>query len=130
MTAPINVRYGLATVLYTAAVYWASSLPDLAVRQSHPLLLALSNLSHAPVFAGLAYCVLKTLGGRNAAREHYAAAFVLTGLVAVFDEWHQSFVPGRTASATDLLLDAAGIAAMLVAVRLWNLSIRRECEAK
>jgi hypothetical protein len=130
MTVPVNVWYGLATALYTAAVYWASSLPDLAVRRSHPLLLVLSNLSHAPVFAGLAYCVLKTLGGRNVSREHYAAAFVLTGLVAVWDEWHQSFVPGRTASATDLLLDVAGIATVLVAVRLWNPSTRRECEAK
>ena len=94
------------------------------------MVLLLSNLSHAPVFAGLAYCMLKTLGGRNASREHYAAAFVVTTLVAVFDEWHQSFVPGRTSSATDLLLDCAGIATMLIGVRLRHLSVRRECEAK
>ena len=130
MTVPVNVWYGLATAIYVAVVYALSSLPDLPVRRYHPALLLLSNLSHAPIFAGLTYCVLKTLGGRKALREHYAAAFVITGFVAIFDEWHQSFVPGRTPSAIDLLIDFSGIATMLVAVRVRDLSVRGECEAK
>jgi VanZ family protein len=34
--------------------------------------------------------------------------FLLVSLYAVSDEWHQSFVPGRTASSADVMLDSAG----------------------
>lgn len=37
-----------------------------------------------------------------------------TALVATLDEWHQSFLPSRTSTIRDVLLDsAAGIAAQL-----------------
>jgi VanZ family protein len=131
MTARTHVRYGLLTVLYVAGLYWLSSLPDLSPWRLHPVMLVLSNLSHAPAFALLAYGVLKTLTGpRPASREQYAAAFAITSLLAVLDEWHQSFVPGRSASAGDLLLDLAGIVALLVIVRLRAVSSSSHCEAK
>lgn len=37
-----------------------------------------------------------------------AAAFVLAALYGVSDEWHQSFVPGRSATAMDAAADAIG----------------------
>jgi VanZ family protein len=37
---------------------------------------------------------------------------------AIVDEVHQSFVPSRTASALDVLLDAAGASLVLLALRL------------
>lgn len=35
-----------------------------------------------------------------------ATAFFMTALVASLDEWHQSFIPTRTARVTDVLLDS------------------------
>ena len=35
-----------------------------------------------------------------------ATAFFMTALVASLDEWHQSFLPTRTARVTDVLLDS------------------------
>ena len=35
-------------------------------------------------------------------------AFVLSVVYALTDEWHQSFVPGRSATIADTLVDAAG----------------------
>lgn len=35
----------------------------------------------------------------------------LGGLYGALDEWHQSFVPGRTPDATDWLADVAGVIA-------------------
>lgn len=35
--------------------------------------------------------------------------FALGLLLAVFDEWHQSHVPGRTPSASDVAADAVGL---------------------
>ena len=131
MNARARVRYGLLTALYVAGVYGLSSLPDLAVRRSHAIVLVISNLAHVPVFAGLAYCVLKTLAGRSrASRDQFAAAFAITAALAVFDEFHQAFVPGRSTSVIDLLLDLLGIVGALVMVRLRSVPASRECVAK
>jgi VanZ family protein len=44
------------------------------------------------------------------------AAIVIVGCYAALDEFHQSFVPGRTPAVSDVLLDTAGgIAAQVVA---------------
>lgn len=52
---------------------------------------------------------------RNAA----ALALLSTLLLASWDEWHQSFVPGRTSSARDVLLDFCGaLAAHLLVVAI------------
>jgi VanZ family protein len=41
-------------------------------------------------------------------------AFLCTSLVAILDEWHQSFLPSRTGTFRDVILDSsAGLAAQL-----------------
>lgn len=55
---------------------------------------------------------------RNAA----ALALLSTVLLASWDEWHQSFIPGRTSSARDVLLDFCGaLAAHLVVLTVVRL---------
>lgn len=46
------------------------------------------------------------------------AAFCLTILYAVSDEWHQSFTPGRSPSFLDVIIDGAG---GLIGLALWAL---------
>jgi hypothetical protein len=55
-------RYGLLTAALLGAIYWISSVPDLGT-ESNALVLLASNLSHAPLFAVLTFCWLKTLSG-------------------------------------------------------------------
>jgi VanZ family protein len=48
---------------------------------------------------------------------------LLVGLLVLHGaatEWIQTFVPGRTGQLTDVLIDCAGIAVGLLAVRLWS----------
>ncbi|MBX9669503.1 MAG: VanZ family protein [Candidatus Obscuribacterales bacterium] len=47
-------------------------------------------------------------------------AFILTVLYAASDEWHQSFVPGRSSNWSDVGVDAFGIALGTVILFLWN----------
>lgn len=55
---------------------------------------------------------------RNAA----ALALLCTLLLATWDEWHQSFLPGRTSSPRDVLLDFCGaLAAHLMVLALVRL---------
>jgi VanZ family protein len=56
------------------------------------------------------------------------AAIVIVGCYAALDEFHQSFVPGRTPAVSDVLLDTAGGIAAQVVVALAMLfgDIRRK----
>ncbi|MFE5321215.1 VanZ family protein [Paenibacillus sp. NPDC056579] len=47
-------------------------------------------------------------------------AWCCTTLVAVLDEWHQSFVPGRSPLVRDIVLDAAAALVFLWGFTLWN----------
>jgi VanZ family protein len=126
----VNGRYALLTVLYLAAIYALSAHPDFSIRQSHPLVLLASNLVHAPLFAVLAVLVFKTLGGRpESGADRYLATFAITAMCALSDEWHQSFVPGRLPSVSDLLLDLAGITGALILLR-WRPTWRADCRAE
>lgn len=59
-------------------------------------------------------------------RVRYAAPLALfsTLLLASWDEWHQSFLPGRTSSPWDVLLDFCGAVAahlvLLAVIRFWR----------
>jgi VanZ family protein len=70
--------------------------------------------------------------GRQGARFGWAiAAIALVGSYAALDEFHQSFVPGRTAAVADVVLDTSGgIAAQVIAalVMLWGDVRRRDRE--
>ena len=126
----IAVRYSLLTLAMVGAMYWSSSVPDVSTTGQDPAVLLVFNVSHAPLFAGLAYCWLKAVSnGDLPSRADYWVTFLGAGTCAVFDEWHQSFVPGRHASVSDLLLDFAGIGGVLLFVHLRTATARSVPEA-
>lgn len=98
-------RAGVA-VAYMVALLFLSSLPGREIARLG-LSLFLLNLSHVPLFAGLAWVTLSSFVGPARVRVPLAAGICL--LFAVLDEWHQSFVPGRVAALADVLADAGGI---------------------
>ncbi len=52
-------------------------------------------------------------------------ALLGTALVAGWDEWHQTFLPNRTGSPYDVLLDCCGATAAYLLVYLWLRIFRR-----
>ena len=110
----LSPRYGLATLGYMAAVFLLSSQDVVAPRSFIVL-----KLLHPPLFAGLAACLLLSLTqgqwSRPGSWRLYGVIGLVVGGYAASDEWHQSFVPGRSASVGDFLLDCAGIALALTA---------------
>jgi VanZ family protein len=56
-----------------------------------------------------------------------AVSFSMTAVVASLDEWHQTFLPSRTGTYKDVLLDSA--AALCVQVLLFLLFFRRAAAA-
>jgi VanZ family protein len=69
-----------------------------------PLFPHADKLIHFIEFAILGALMTKGLGTRL-----WLAAFTLSCLYGVVDEFHQSFVPGRSCSVGDVLSDFSGI---------------------
>ncbi len=90
-------RYLVLAVLYMALIFFLSSLPGSAAGIPPPW----DKLAHALEYGGLGFLL-----GRGLGRPLPAA--VLAVLYGLSDELHQRYVPGREASAGDLLADAVG----------------------
>ncbi|HKD02812.1 MAG TPA: VanZ family protein, partial [Terriglobales bacterium] len=52
-------------------------------------------------------------------------AFFMTALVACLDEWHQTFLPSRTGTLHDVLLDSTAAFAAQLMIFLWFYVRRR-----
>lgn len=80
----------------------------------------LRKAGHIVGFAILAWLLWRGFRATLSGREPWLArpamlAWLGTAFVAALDEWHQSFLPSRGASAWDVLLDSvAGFAALAV----------------
>jgi VanZ family protein len=75
--------------------------------------------AHALLYAGLAVLILRALSGGRwlaAATASGAAAVGLAALYGISDEFHQRFVPGRTADVFDWFADVVGASLGVVAV--------------
>jgi len=113
--APSKLHVGLP-LLMMGAFYWLSSLPGTPMPDD-PALYGLfywvppsaQNALHVPAYAALAWSWCWALGAWLPVPVARAfAACSIASAYGVFDEWHQSFVPGRYASLTDVILNVAG----------------------
>lgn len=101
-----------------AVIFAASSVPELgALPGGTP-----DWAGHGAGYAVLGALLLRALsGGRLAGVTPVAVLTAIFGasLYGVTDEWHQSFVPGRSPALGDLTADAAGAALAAVAGWAW-----------
>ncbi len=79
-------------------------LEEMAVYFEHPL----RKAAHFMEYAVMGILVYNVLYCRAAVRRKYLSAVLWVLLSAAADEWHQYFIPGRWASAADVMLDTAG----------------------
>lgn len=80
------------------------------------------NSLHIPAFGVLAATWLWALDFGSSATNPALLAWVLTTAYGVVDEVHQAYVPGRTSSLEDVLLDAVGacLTVVLAYVIVWR----------
>ncbi len=85
----------------------------------------LAHLIQFAVLSALTYWAFRNTG-RLSRPALWCAVLVFTVLYGVSDEIHQSFVPGRSASAADVMVDAiGGVAGLIFAEGLLWLIFRR-----
>jgi VanZ family protein len=103
----------LPLVIWMSLIFLLSSQPDFP----RPKVSWLEDLmgigAHMFLFGVLAVLWARVLRGQ---RQTLLLAFLLTMLYSLVDEFHQSFVPGRTADPLDLVYDGLGAA---IALSIW-----------
>jgi VanZ family protein len=117
----LHPGYGLLSLAYMAVIYSLSLVPDVGSKDQDAVVGLAASLLHIPGYAGLTFCVRQALAEGDARLRRSVLSvlvFLAAAACAALDEWHQSFVPGRTASMGDFLLDIAGSGAMLLFLRI------------
>ena len=78
------------------------------------------NFLHLPVYGGLAFLWFLTLRHWVAESGYrYLLALLFTLGYGFLDEWHQTFVPGRFGTLTDVGFDVMGAVIGLLIYRFW-----------
>lgn len=116
------LRLWLPILIWAGLIFFGSSLP--AVRVSPDGLI--DFLSHKMVHL-VEYSVFYVLLYRALVEGHLVvhrgkvvASFLATFIFALSDEYHQSFIPGRSARGRDTVIDLLG---SLLGVFLWKYSV-------
>jgi len=112
-----TVLLWLPVVVYMAAIFYASSIPDPPVPSAVP-----DVDLHALAYFGLMLLVTRAVSGARWARVSAGAlviAWCITVAYGASDEWHQMYVPNRHAEWRDLQADAIGALAAAIALKAW-----------
>lgn len=114
-----SAQLWLPVAVYMAAIFVVSADAD------PPMPEGVSDKSmHLLAYAGLAVVVARAVAGGLPRRVTWRVALAALSIAvgyAVTDELHQMFVPNRSADVYDLLADAIGAAAGLIACWAWGI---------
>ena len=93
---------------YCLLIFIQSSLPSVDMGTDLPGFDKLLHLAAYTLMAVLACRAFATRPGLQSALALFLAGFAFTLLFGLSDEWHQSFVPARTADVWDWAADGLG----------------------
>ena len=124
----------LPPLAWMAVIFYFSSQSGLPQAESGPLDFAIKKMAHLFEYGLLGGLLLRACQGSAAMRRTQAlrsdhqpvldgpalAAIGLATLWAVLDEVHQSFVPTRSATVRDVLIDFAAILVSVLVARWWQ----------
>lgn len=98
--------YWIPVLLYACFILTVSSQPHVPGGGRLP-----DKPLHAIEYSGFAFLLARamTSGNGRSAVWPMAAAALAAGLFAAFDEYYQSYIPGRDSSVLDWLADITGI---------------------
>lgn len=91
-------------IAYCGLIFWLSDQPTL------PSTPGGDKVAHFGAYLVMGFLFVRAVGGatRWPTRVMYFVAAVGAALYGLSDEFHQSFVPGRTAAIDDAIADAIG----------------------
>lgn len=109
--------YWAPPLLWMALIYFLSSQPTLPSLSDSLLDSLLKYGAHFFEYAVLALLWYRAIYSRFPHPKILPLAFIIVVIYALSDEFHQSFVPGRSATWQDVAVDVLGGASALL---VWN----------
>jgi VanZ family protein len=109
------------TQIFRPLILWV--FPNLSEERVAAIHFLTRKLAHFSEYAVLGILAARAFAGSANAflrRHWFRIALILIIFYALLDEFHQSFVPSRTASIYDSAIDAAGGLTALLAFRAWR----------
>lgn len=101
-------RFWFPAVLYSGIIFYISSLPELGTKINIAYFDKFLHISEYLPFGFLWARALVSTKRNVSGRLLFGFVAVLTFLYGVSDEYHQSFVPGRESTASDVAADVIG----------------------
>jgi VanZ family protein len=110
----------IAPLALMALIFYLSAQPSVGP-ELPAFTRVIAHFTEYAVLAALwAWALIPALGSRG-----LWAAAAITGLYAITDEFHQSFIDGRDSDPLDVLTDWAGMATALLVIRARRERARR-----
>ncbi len=136
LRAPPRV-FALAAAAYCGMIFGLSSIPGASLGVQSRASAFAFNFAHGPLYCGLGALVALALVERDGAppfrfgARRAVLAVLLTMVYALADEWHQSFVAGRSPDAVDSMTDLGGatFAVLLTALLVGAATSKRKALA-
>ena len=116
------LSHWLPVFLWAVVIFAFSTIPQIVVSQFFIWDFIAKKTAHISEYAILFALIFR------ATNRSWILSFLLTMLYAVSDEFHQSFVPGRTATFFDLGFDLSG--ANIASYIIWKLKQARHEKPK
>ncbi len=111
----------VALLAWAAAIFVGSSIPNPPDAGGGEWKYEAAHVFEYAVFGALAFLALRTYLPSAATSTLTSAAWALSLLYGVSDEFHQSFVANRDANALDVIFDGAGaVIGIALAARFWG----------
>jgi VanZ family protein len=114
----------IPAIVMMALIFSASSLPATDIPRFGEWDVLVKKSGHAIGYALLGVTYFFALPKSLSNRYKTVLAILMVVLFALSDEFHQSFVEGRTSSLRDVAIDTAGAAAALIFVNLYSSNSR------
>jgi len=99
-------------LIILGVMWYCSSLPGGSVGASFSWMPVVYHLS---IFAAFAFFFLVLVAKKRIKFREISLAIIVSLIVAILDEFHQSFVPGRSCTIQDVLIDMTGATVMIIA---------------
>ncbi len=109
--------YWAPPLIWMALIFYGSSQPTLPALSDSFLDFLIKNGAHFMEYAVLALLWYRAIYSRFPDPRIQPLAFIIVVIYALSDEFHQYFVPGRSATWQDVAIDVIGGACALL---FWN----------
>ena len=112
----------IMTIIIATGIFLVSTIESSNIPSSG---FDFSYIYHFGIFFLFGLFLLITIKGEKETEKHHIFLVLLISIAyAALDEFHQSFVPGRTSSLIDFAIDTLGIIFSVIFYEIFNKKVR------